>query len=81
MRIIALVLLLFAVAYEGHLSRYDLHRQYRPSPFSKYRISPKTGVRIALPSKKMTLNSTITENRTFSISFEHLINLNGKPEK
>jgi hypothetical protein len=37
--------------YDAHLFRYNRHRRNAPSPSGRYRISPKTGVRIALPSK------------------------------
>jgi hypothetical protein len=48
MKIVLVLLLLFVAEYDGHLFRY--HRRAPPSS-GKYRVSPKTGVRIALPSE------------------------------
>ena len=46
-----LLLLVILPEYETHLSRFSRRRYNRPLPSGKYRISPKTGVRIALPSE------------------------------
>jgi len=51
MKVILLLLLLLVSEYDGHLSRYHRYRENSPLPSGKYRISPKTGVRIALPSE------------------------------
>jgi hypothetical protein len=48
MKIAFVLLLLFVAEYDGRLFRY--HQRAPPSS-GKYRISPKTGVRIALPSE------------------------------
>jgi hypothetical protein len=37
--------------YNAHPFRYHRNRGYSPPSSGKYRISPKTGVRIALPSE------------------------------
>jgi hypothetical protein len=43
------ILLLFALVSDGRLLRYQRYRKPRPSGL--YRVSPLTGVRIALPSE------------------------------
>ncbi|CAF1177970.1 unnamed protein product [Adineta steineri] len=51
--ILLLLLLLFSVPeYEGHAYRYHRYHGRAPSPSGKYRISPKTGVQIALPTSE-----------------------------
>ncbi|CAF3065525.1 unnamed protein product [Rotaria socialis] len=44
------LLLLYVSKYDGHPLRYNQHKQHGSSLPEKYRISPKTGVRIALPT-------------------------------
>ncbi len=51
MKTIVLLLLLLASEYDAYPFRYHQNRQHSPPPSGKYRISPKTGVRIALPSE------------------------------
>ncbi len=51
MKIVLFLLLLFVSESVGHFYRYDRDRRNSPSLSGKYRISPKTGVKIALPSK------------------------------
>ncbi|CAF3351316.1 unnamed protein product [Rotaria sp. Silwood1] len=45
-----LLLLLLVSKCDGHLFRYQRHQPYAPPPSDRYRVSPKTGVRIALPT-------------------------------
>jgi hypothetical protein len=49
--VLLLLLLLFVSEYEGHVFRYHRHRRHAPRPSGMYRISPTTGVHIALPSE------------------------------
>ncbi len=44
-------LLLIVLGNDGRLIRDQRQRYHSPQPSGKYRISPTTGVRIALPSK------------------------------
>jgi hypothetical protein len=55
MKIVFFLLLLFVAEYDSHFSRYDRHRRNSPSSIGKYRISPKTGSRIALPSIRVSV--------------------------
>lgn len=50
MRFVLFLLVLTAFEYDAHSFRIHRHRQSAPPSSGKYRISPKTGVRIALPS-------------------------------
>ncbi|CAF1121364.1 unnamed protein product [Rotaria sp. Silwood1] len=45
-----LLLLLLVSKCDGHLFRYQRRQPYAPPPSDRYRVSPKTGVRIALPT-------------------------------
>lgn len=49
-KIIFLVFLLLILENDGRLMRFQRQRHHSFKPSGKYRISPKTGVRIALPS-------------------------------
>lgn len=51
MKIVLLALLFIVFEYDAHAFRIQRHRQGAPPSSGRYRISPKTGVRIALPSK------------------------------
>ncbi len=51
MKIVVLLLLVLVSGYDAHFFGYHRHGGNAPSPSGKYRISPKTGVRIALPSE------------------------------
>ena len=55
MKLVVFVLLLLASEYEGYTFRYLQQRRRGPSPSGKYRISPRTGVKIALPSKFVSI--------------------------
>ena len=51
MKVSLLLLLFFIPIYESRLLKLHRRQDTVPSPSGKYRISPKTGVRIALPSR------------------------------
>ena len=51
MRVVLIVLFFTVFEYDAHEFRIWRHRQGAPPSSGMYRISPKTGVRIALPSK------------------------------
>ncbi|CAF3638879.1 unnamed protein product, partial [Rotaria sordida] len=50
MKTVLLLLLLLIPIYDCHLFRYQWHQRRAPPSSKKYRISPTTGVRIALPT-------------------------------
>lgn len=61
MRIYLLLLLLvFLPEYEAHLPRFSQRRFKGPLPSGRYRISPKTGLRIALPSEFTVIEEKYT---------------------
>ena len=52
MRVVLFLLVLTVFECDTHSFRIHRHRQGAPPPSSgKYRVSPTTGVRIALPSE------------------------------
>jgi hypothetical protein len=78
MKIVLFLLLLFVAEYDGHFSRY---RRNAPPPSGKYRISPKTGVRIALPSEYIDFCNRMMLYKINFNYFQHLNNFNGKLKK
>ena len=55
MKIVVFLLLLFVAEYDSHVFRYYSKGRNAPPSSGRYRISPKTGVRIALPSKLISI--------------------------
>ena len=55
MKIVLLLLLLLVLESDGRLSRIHRRRGNSPPPSGKYRISPKTGVKIAIPSESIPI--------------------------
>ena len=51
MKSIVLLFFLLVSEYTAYPFRYNRNQQHSPPSSGKYRISPKTGVRIALPSQ------------------------------
>lgn len=73
MRTVALLLLL--CVYDIHALRFRQHRPRNPSliPSGKTRVSPTSGIRIALPSKYLSQHSTCNQRSSFaSLAAEQL---------
>ena len=65
------VALLILLACENHARYLRYHRPPKPSllPSGKFRISPKTGLRIALPSKSLlVLSNTVHQQDPLSLT-------------
>jgi hypothetical protein len=65
MKSILFLLLLLASGYNADLFRYHRNGQHSPPSSGKYRISPKTGLRIALPSKFIWVYALVVTQKCF----------------
>ena len=68
-----LLLIAFVAENDGRL--WESQRHQSPKPSGRYRISPTTGVRIALPSKLLVLGFSTMQ---LIYDLQHLNNCNGK---